>query len=67
MAGVDVSFLKIDEQEIVEPILNDGFKANLKKSDALKSISQGRSFNYNKADEILSGNYFDKPKGNKKP
>lgn len=67
-SGVDLSFLKEDEQEIVEAILDDyGFKVDLKKSDVLKTFSQGRNFNYNKAHEVLSGQYFDKPKGNKKP
>lgn len=67
-AGVDLSFLKEDEQEIVEVILDDyGFKVDLKKSDILKTLSKGRNFNYNKAYEVLSGKYFDKPKGNKKP
>lgn len=67
-AGVDLSFLKEEEQEIVEAILDDfGFKVDLKKSDVLKTLSKGRNFNYNKAHEVLSGKYFDKPKGNKKP
>lgn len=67
-AGVDLSFLKEDEQEIVETILDDyGFKVDLKKSDVLKTLSQGRNFNYNKAHEVLSGKFFDKPKKNKKP
>lgn len=69
MAGVDLSFLKEDEQEMVESILDDfGFKVDLRKSDVLKTLSKGRNFNYNKAHEILSGKYFDKPKAsNKKP
>lgn len=68
MAGVDLSFLKEDEQEIVETILNDyGFKVDLKKSEVLKNYSKGRNFNYDKACEVLSGKFFDKPKGNKKP
>lgn len=67
-AGVDLSFLKEEEQEIVETILDDyGFKVDLKKSDVLKTLSKGRNFNYNKAHEVLSGKLFDKPKGNKKP
>ena len=62
-AAVDLSFLKQEEQEIVEAILDDyGFKVDLKKSDILKSYSQGRNFNYNKAYEVLSGKYFNKPK-----
>lgn len=62
-AAVDLSFLKQEEQEIVEDILDDyGFKVDLKKSDILKSYSQGSNFNYNKAYEVLSGKYFNKPK-----
>ncbi|MGJ0847811.1 ParB N-terminal domain-containing protein [Tissierella praeacuta] len=68
MAGVDLSFLKEDEQEMVEAILDDyGFKIDLKKSEVLKTLSQGRNFNYDKAHEILSGKFFHKPKKNKKP
>lgn len=68
MAGVDLSFLKKDEQEIIESILDDhGFKVDLKKSEILKNYSKGRNFNYDKAYEVLSGKFFDKPKGNKKP
>lgn len=67
MAGVDLSFLKEDEQEIVEAILDDyGFKVDLKKSEVLKTLSKGRNFNYDKAHEVLSGKFFDKPKKNKK-
>lgn len=47
----------------METILNDyGFKINLKKSQILKNLSQERNFNYDKAKEVLSGKYFDKPK-----
>lgn len=68
MSGVDLSFLKEDEQEIVEGILDDyGYKVDLKKSDILKSYSKGRNFNYDKAYEVLSGKFFNKPKKNKKP
>ncbi|OZV13476.1 hypothetical protein CIW83_02725 [Tissierella sp. P1] len=67
-SGVDLSFLKEDEQEIVEFILDDHkFKVELKKSEILKTLSKGRNFNYDKAYEVLSGKYFDKPKGSKKP
>lgn len=67
-SGVDLSFLKEDEQETIETILDDyGFKVDLKKSEVLKTLSQGRNFNYNKAHEVLSGKFFDKPKKNKKP
>jgi len=63
MAAVDLSFLKKEEQGIVENILEThGFKINLKKSDVLKLYSQGRNFNYDKAYEVLSGKFFDKPK-----
>ena len=62
-AAVDLSFLKQEEQEIVEDILDDyGFKVDLKKSDILKSYSQGSNFKYDKAYEVLSGKYFNKPK-----
>ncbi len=68
MAGVNLSFLKEEEQEITEGILQSyGFKVNLKKSEELKTLSQGRNFNHDKAYEVLSGKYFDKPKKSKKP
>lgn len=67
-AGVNLSHLNTGEQETVEDILqNHGFKVDLKKSDVLKALSQGRNFNHNKAYEVLSGKYFDKPKKKKKP
>lgn len=63
IAGVNISFLKEDEQEIVESILESySFKVDLKKSEILKNCSQGRNFNYDKAHEVLSGKFFDKPK-----
>lgn len=66
MAGVDLSFLKEDQQEIVETILDDyNFKVDLKKSEVLKTYSQGRGLNYDKAYEVLSGKYFNKPKKSK--
>lgn len=65
-SAVDLSFLKKDEQETVEDILiTHGFKINLKKSYALKNLSQKRNFKYNNAYEILSGKFFDKPKKSK--
>lgn len=63
MAGVDLSFLKEDEQEIVESILDDfGYKIDLKKSGILKSYSRGKNFIYDKVYEVISGKFFDKPK-----
>lgn len=68
MAAVDLSYLKQDEQETVENILiTYGFKVDLKKSNILKVLSQGKNFNYGKAHEVLSGKYFDRPKKNNKP
>lgn len=65
MAAVNLSFLKEDEQKIVEAITDDNnFKIDLKKSEMLKTFSKGRSLNYDKAYEVLSGKYFDKPKAN---
>lgn len=62
-SAVDLSFLKETEQEIVETILDDyGFKVDLKKSEILKTFAQGRNFKYEKAHEVLSGKYFNKPK-----
>ncbi len=62
-AAVDLSFLNNNEQETVESILDDyGYKVDLKKSNLLKTLSQGRNFNYEKAHEVLSGKYFNKPK-----
>ena len=67
-SAVDLSFLKQEEQEVIEDILkNNGYKINLKKSSILKTLSQGKNFNYNIACEVLSGKYFEKPKENKKP
>ena len=63
IAGVDLSFLKEDQQEIVETILDDyNFKVDLKKSEVLKTYSQGRGLNYDKIYEVLSGKYLNKPK-----
>ncbi|TAH63674.1 MAG: ParB/RepB/Spo0J family partition protein [Gottschalkiaceae bacterium] len=63
MAAVDLSYLKEDEQETLEDILQTyGFKVDLKKSEVLKKYSQRRSFNQDKAYEVLSGKHFDKPK-----
>lgn len=66
-SAVDLSFLKEDEQEIVEVILNEyEFKVDIKKSNILKTLSQGRNFNYDKAYEVLSGKFFEKPKKKRK-
>ena len=63
ISGVDLSFLKEDQQEIVETILDDyNFKVDLKKSEVLKTYSQGRGLDYDKVYDILSGKYFNKPK-----
>lgn len=66
-AGVDLSFLKEEEQKQVEQILKEGHKMDLKKADTLKTLSRGRNFTYDKAHDILSGKYFEKPKKAKKP
>lgn len=67
-AGVDLSFLKEDEQEMVETILDQyGYKMDLKKSDTLKTMSKGRNLNYDKVLKVLSGEYFEKPKKIKTP
>ncbi|MBU5676917.1 ParB/RepB/Spo0J family partition protein [Alkaliphilus sp. MSJ-5] len=63
MAGVEIAFLKEDEQEIIEGILKKNkSKVDIKKAEILKSFSQSRNFSYDKANEVLSGGYFDKPK-----
>ncbi|QUH20388.1 ParB/RepB/Spo0J family partition protein [Alkaliphilus sp. B6464] len=63
IAAVNLSFLKVDEQNIIEEILKEkNFKVDMKKAEILKSFSQGRNLNYDKAHEVLSGKYFDKPK-----
>lgn len=63
MAGVDLSFLKKDEQNIVDDILQiHGFKVNLKKSSTLKKYSKKDNLTYEKVFKILSGEYFNKPK-----
>ena len=68
MAAVNLSFLKVDEQEIIEGILKEkNFKIDIKKAEILKSFSKGRNFNYDKAYEVLSGKYFNKPKKSQKP
>ena len=61
-SGVDLSFLKKEEQKVIEQLLTEGYKIDLKKSDILKTLSKGRNFTYEKAKEILSGKYFEKPK-----
>ena len=62
-AGVDLSFLKKEEQEIVLSILEEfEYKINLKKSNELKKLSQKRTFNEAIALKILSGEYFEKSK-----
>lgn len=67
MAAFDLSFLSHDEQEIVENILESyDVKVDIKKSITLKTLAQGRKFNYNIAYEVLSGKYFEKPKKNKR-
>lgn len=66
-AGVDLSFLKEEEQKDVEQILKEGHKMDLKKADTLKTLSRGRNFTYDKAYDVLSGKYFEKPKKAKKP
>ncbi len=67
-AAVDLSFLKIEEQETIDDILSShGFQIDLKKSNALKKLSKNRNFNYKNAYEILSGEYINKPKKAKKP
>lgn len=67
MAGVNLSFLKKEEQADVEQILEDGYKIDLKKADVLKSFSRGRNFTYEKALDVLSGKYFEKPKKKSRP
>ncbi|WP_243641186.1 ParB/RepB/Spo0J family partition protein [Xylanivirga thermophila] len=63
MAGVDLSFLQQVEQDIVEDILETyGFKITLKKSNALKEVSQKKGLDYEKIYDIVSGKFFDKPK-----
>lgn len=63
MSAVDLSFLNESYQEIVETILGDyGYKIDLKKSEILKNYAQARNLNYDKAKEVLSGKYFNRPK-----
>lgn len=65
-AGVDLSFLKADEQDHIEKILSlNKYKINLKKSNLLKVFSLANNLGFYKADLILSGRYFDKPKTKK--
>ena len=62
-SAVDLSFLNEGYQEIIETILEDyGYKIDLKKSEVLKNYAQGRNLNYDKAKEVLSGKYFNRPK-----
>lgn len=68
MAGVDLSFLNQDEQEVVEDLLESyDVKVDLKKSKVLKTLAQSRKFSYKIAYEVLTGKYFDKPKKDKRP
>lgn len=62
-AGVNLSFLKESEQAIVEDILlSHNFKMDLKKSEALKELSQNKKLTYEKAYGILSGEKLGRPK-----
>ncbi len=54
MAGVDLSFLKGEQQEVIESLLGEGYKMDLKKAAALKTLARG-NFNPSKAEDILSG------------
>lgn len=66
IAAVDLSFLKNEEQELLEELLQDNpsYKLDIKKADMIKSLSLGRSLTEERMEEILSGKYFksNKPK-----
>lgn len=66
-AGVDLSFLNEEEQKIINTILDEGWKMDLKKSELLKDLSRKRNFTEEKAYNVLSGKYFEKPKKAKRP
>ncbi|NLP18145.1 MAG: hypothetical protein GX376_03515 [Firmicutes bacterium] len=54
MAGVDLSFLKGEQQEVIESLLGEGYKMDLKKAAALKTLARG-NFSPGKAEDIMSG------------
>jgi ParB family chromosome partitioning protein len=54
MAGVDLSFLKGEQQEVIESLLEEGYKMDLKKAAALKTLARG-NFSPGKAEDIMSG------------
>lgn len=67
IAAVDISFLKEDEQESIEEILeNNKFRVDIKKATVLKKLSQNRNLTEEKAFDILSGKYFDNSSKNPK-
>ena len=66
-AGVELSYLNEDNQNILNDLVDKyGYKVNFKKASELKRISN-RNLNPNKIRDVLSGEYFEKPKKNKQP
>lgn len=65
-AAVELSYLKEQEQNIVEHIIDENkFKINLKKSEALRDYSEKNKFNEETVYLILSGKFNKKAKLNK--
>lgn len=65
-AAVELSYLKEDEQKIVEHIIAENkFKIDLKKSEVLRDYSEKNKFNEKIAYLILSGKFSKKEKSNK--
>lgn len=66
MAAVTLSFLKNEEQEIIESVLiENSFKLDMKKAETLRNYSTNKKLNKETAYSILSGELNRKTKSNK--
>lgn len=53
-----LSYLQVKEQNIIEKLLGDGTKINIKQADKLKTESEKGDINLTNISEILSSGYF---------
>ncbi len=66
VSGIDLSYLNEDNQNTLNDLLDEyNYKMDLKKSAEIKKLNKARNLNYNKMNDILSGEYFKKPKAKK--
>ncbi|MCD5413464.1 MAG: ParB N-terminal domain-containing protein [Clostridiales bacterium] len=62
-AGVDLSYLSEENQEIVEAIISENtFKVDMKKASALRVSAKNRKLRWEKAVSIISGEWAKKPR-----